>query len=223
MKKIRIVIADGNNLFVEALKAILEKEQEINVLSASDAGVSALRSCIDLAPDVAVIGEVLPDLTMLETAKELKRIVRNIGFLFIVKEGGAGLLDLLNGSDPVGAIKQSSDIPEFLRALRFVADGERYVSPGIIEKLKVPDLTGISAYDPLSDITHREREVLYWAAHGMTNKEISNKIFLSEKTVKNHISSILKKLEITDRTKAAALAWKEGLPLLPEDFFMPGR
>ena len=73
--------------------------------------------------------------------------------------------------------------------------------------------------DPLNDITHREREVLYWVSHGLNNKEISERMYLSEKTIKNHVSNILRKLDLDDRTKAAAFAWEEGLPLLPEDFF----
>ena len=68
-------------------------------------------------------------------------------------------------------------------------------------------------------LTPREREVLYWLALGFTNKEISKKMILSEKTIKNHVSHILKKLELTDRTKAAALAWREGLPQISEDFY----
>ena len=73
--------------------------------------------------------------------------------------------------------------------------------------------------DPLNEITPREREVLYWLSHGLTNKEIAQRMILSEKTVKNHVSHLLKKLDLTDRTKAAALAWKEGLPQIAEEFF----
>ncbi|MBQ9881123.1 MAG: response regulator transcription factor, partial [Synergistes sp.] len=73
--------------------------------------------------------------------------------------------------------------------------------------------------DLLADITPREREVLYWMAKGLKNREISQKLILSEKTVKNHVSHILKKLETEDRTKAAAIAWEEGLPLVEEEFF----
>ena len=96
--------------------------------------------------------------------------------------------------------------------------GERYISRSVLnapqhqeEREKRRDL--------LADITQREREVLYWIAKGLKNREISKKMILSEKTVKNHVSHILKKLETEDRTKAAAIAWEEGLPLVEEEFF----
>ncbi len=223
MKKIKIVLADGSNLFVDALKLILEKEPEIALLSGASSGVDALRNCMDLQPDVAVIGEILPDLTIVETAKEIRRNVRGIRFLFMIRDGSAEMLSLLSSMDFVGAVRQSCDIIEFLRALHSVIRGERYISADVIEYLKNPFSDELISEDPLDYITQREREVLYWVSHGLTNKEISERIFLSEKTVKNHVSHILKKLDLSDRTKAAAFAWHEGLPLIPEDFFTPSK
>lgn len=223
MKKSRIVFADANNLFVDALKSIVEREPDVSVISGANSGVEALRNCIEFQPDVAVIGEVLSDLTIVEAAKEIRRSVRNIRFLFMIRDGSADMLSLLGGMEVVGAVKQSCDIPEFLTALRLVMRGERYISPEVIEFLKNRTVEDLIAEDPLNDITYREREVLYWVAHGLTNREISEKIFLSEKTIKNHVSHILKKLDLADRTKAAAFAWNEGLPLLPEDFFGSAR
>lgn len=223
MKKIKIVLADGSNLFIDALKLVLEKEPEIALLSGANSGVDALRNCIDLQPDLAVIGEVLPDLTIVETAKEIRRSVRGIRFLFMIRDGSADMLSLLSSMDSVGAVRQSCDIPEFLTALHSVIRGERYISAEVIEYLKNPFSDELISEDPLDYITQREREVLYWVSHGLTNKEISTRIFLSEKTVKNHVSHILKKLDLSDRTKAAAFAWHEGLPLIPEDFFTPSK
>ncbi len=223
MKKIKIVLADGSNLFVDALKLILEKEPEIVIMSGASSGVDALRNCIDLQPDIAVIGEILPDLTIVEAAKEIRRSVRGIRFLFLIRDGSADMLSLLSGMDSVGAVRQSCDIAEFLTALRSIIRGERYISSEVIEYLKNPFSDGPLSDDPLEYITQREREVLYWVSHGLTNKEISERIFLSEKTVKNHVSHILKKLDLSDRTKAAAFAWREGLPLIPEDFFTPAK
>lgn len=219
MKKIKVVLADGNNLFVDALKQILEKELEVAVMTGTNSGVDALRSCLELQPDIALIGEVLPDLTMVETAKEIRRSVKNIRFLFMIRDGGSDILSLLSSMDSVGAVRQSCDISELLTALQSVMRGERYISSGVIEYLKTPFPNVVSCDDPLNGVTQREREVLYWVSQGLTNKEISERMFLSEKTIKNHVSSMLKKLDLTDRTKAAAFAWNQGLPLLPEDFF----
>ncbi|MGI6442349.1 MAG: response regulator transcription factor [Synergistaceae bacterium] len=72
----------------------------------------------------------------------------------------------------------------------------------------------------MAGITSREREVLYWLAHGQNNKEIASTMILSEKTIKNHITHLLRKLDVTNRTKAAAIAWSEGLPLIPGGIFL---
>ena len=115
-------------------------------------------------------------------------------------------------------MSSSSDIEELVSALRSLARGERYVSKKVLAA--AGGRSGAERLsDPLGEITPREREVLYWLALGLTNKEISKKMILSEKTIKNHVSHILKKLELTDRTKAAALAWREGLPQISEDFY----
>ena len=219
MKKIKVVLADGNNLFVDALKQVLEKELQVAVMTGTNSGVDALRSCLELQPDIALIGEVLPDLTMVEAAKEIRRSVKNIRFLFMIRDGGSEILSLLSSMDSVGVVRQSCDIPELLTALQSVIRGARYISSGVIEYLKTPFSDVVSCDDPLNGVTQREREVLYWVSQGLTNKEISERMFLSEKTIKNHVSSMLKKLDLTDRTKAAAFAWNQGLPLLPEDFF----
>ncbi len=216
MKKIKIVLADGSNLFVDALKLILEKEPEIALLSGASSGVDALRNCMDLQPDVAVIGEILPDLTIVETAKEIRRSVRGIRFLFMIRDGSAEMLSLLSSMDSVGAVRQSCDIIEFLRALHSVIRGERYISADVIEYLKNPFSDELISEDPLDYITQREREVLYWVSHGLTNKEISERIFLSEKTVKNHVSHILEKLGLEDRVQIVVFAARHGLVSLDD-------
>ena len=105
MKKIRIVLADGNNLFVDSLKIILEKESELDILSGSNSGVEVLRSCIDLQPDLAVIGEVLHDLTMVEAAKE-------------IKEGDVVSVNFDTGvitDETTGKTYQAEPFPEFIQ------------------------------------------------------------------------------------------------------------
>lgn len=219
MKKIKILLAYGNRLFVDALRLIIEKEPDFLVISSVSSGVAAVREAQELHPDVVVIGEVMPDLSMFMIARELKRNTKNMRFLFIIKDENADLLTLLGEMENVGVVQEKSDVTEFMTALRSVAKSERYISPEVITNLRTSVPQEKNTTDPLEDITHREREVLYWIANGLTNKEISKEMFLSEKTVKNHVSHILKKLDLTDRTKAAVLAWKDGLPMIPEEFY----
>ena len=151
---------------------------------------------------------------MVEAAKEIRRSVRNIDLFYIGTE-------VRICSPPAEWIRRCSQ-PE-LRHLRVSTAVKRREGRTIYQRrVRTPRSVSsddCNGDDPLNEITHREREVLYWVSHGLSNKEISERMYLSEKTIKNHVSSILRKLDLDDRTKAAAFAWKEGLPLLPEDFF----
>jgi len=219
MRKNKIILADGNNLFIDALRMILEKESDFAVLASLSSGIDAIREVRELHPDVIVMGEAMYDVSLFAVARELKRDNKNIRFLFIIKDRNPDLLTLLGEIENMGVVQDKSDISEFMTALRAVAKNERYISPEVIANLRTSLQHEQKNYDPLENITQREREILYWVAHGLTNKEISRKVYLSEKTVKNHVSHILKKLGLEDRTKAAALAWQKGLPLVPEEYY----
>lgn len=220
MRKIRVLIVDQNRLFVEALGSVIAAEQDFVVAGTDIDGISAARGIADSRPDIVVAGQALPDMNMAQIIRELRRLARSVGFLFIISESSPELLRLLGETQRIGAVPASAGLDEFVAALRSVARGERYVSQKVIDDYS-PSTEASLAADPLGELTPREREVLYWLARGLANAEISAKMVLSEKTVKNHVSHILKKLELSDRTKAAALAWREGLPLIPEEFFAP--
>ena len=146
MKKIKLVLADGNRL---SWKRQRSSKMDTAVVSGA-AAVSMPAGCIDFQPDIAVVGEVLPDLSMVEAAKEIRRSVRNIRFVFIIRDGSADMLSLLAGMDSVGAVSQNCDISEFLTALRSVARGERYISAGVIEHLRSVSSDDCNGDDPLN-------------------------------------------------------------------------
>ena len=220
MKKIQVLIADGSRLFAEALRSVIEKAPDFAVPFDAGTGVDAIRAVQTLNPDIVAAGQILPDMSMAQVIRETRRLSKSTAFLFTINESSPELMRLLGETERIGAVPQSAGIDEFMTALRSVARGERYVSQSIIDQYNAAEESA-PPRDMLDGITPREREVLYWMAHGLTNSEISAKMILSEKTVKNHVSHILKKLEVADRTKAAAIAWRDGLPLIPEDFFQP--
>ena len=220
MRKNSIMLADGNRLFLDALKIIIEKETGCNVVSCSKSGIETVRSAVLECPDILIIGQILADIAMLSVVNELKRHKKNIKYLFIVNDSSQELLKALGDLNSAAVIEYNSDIKELLAALTSLSKGERYISEHVLENLRTVKKV-IEEEDILSTLTHREREILFWLSLGNTNKEISSMMILSEKTVKNHVSHILKKLGVTDRTKAAACAWKSGLSLIPEEFFMP--
>lgn len=217
MKKIEIILADADSLFTDALRAALSSVEDFSV-SAAGAGAAGLREAFRRAHGVAVIHRQTPDAETLHMLRDGKRDRKDLRALLIVKEPTADLLSLAGENAGIGVMSSSSTLEELVSALRSLARGERYVSKKVLAAAGGrSDAERLS--DPLGEVTPREREVLYWLALGLTNKEISKKMILSEKTIKNHVSHILKKLELTDRTKAAALAWREGLPQISEDYY----
>ena len=217
MKKIEIILADADSLFTDALRAALRGVEDFEV-SAADGGAAGLREVFVRGQGIVVIHRQIPDAETIHMLREGNRDRKELRALLIVKEPTGDLLSLAGENAGIGVMSSSSDIEELVSALRSLARGERYVSKKVLAA--AGGRSGAERLsDPLGEITPREREVLYWLALGLTNKEISKKMILSEKTIKNHVSHILKKLELTDRTKAAALAWREGLPQISEDFY----
>lgn len=219
MKKCNIVIADANMLFGQLLKMIITENSIYDVLSVEGSGIDAIKKSLSLQPDLLIMGNILPDITMYQVVKEVLRRNRDTSFMFILSKTEPDLLRFLRKMTSVGAVKDSCSTDEFLTALNSISSGDRYISRGILEDLKNIEPEE-QKRDMLSLITPREREILFWISKGYSNKEIAERIILSEKTVKNHVSHILKKLNINDRTKAAAIAWEEGLGFIPEDFFL---
>ncbi|MCE5201930.1 MAG: response regulator transcription factor [Synergistaceae bacterium] len=219
MKRNRIILAEANHLFADFLKMTIERETDSEVIFSAGNGIDAVKNAYKLRPNVLIAGQILPDMNMMQVIREVRREMKYLCFLFIIKETSAELLSLLGEMDRIGVVSESSDAAEFLAALYSVSRGERYISQNVLDDLSKGSPQTEVHSDPLKDITPREREVLYWLSHGLTNQEIASVMILSDKTVKNHVSHILKKLDLADRTKAAALAWKEGLPYIPEEFF----
>lgn len=218
MKKNQIILAGTNLLFSDALRLVLENDGNYTVTVECASETEAVKNLSAAKPDVMVLYHPQPALGLIEALREAGRRAKDIHVLFIVKEATGDLLAFAGESSSVGIMDESSCMKDFMQAVRAIARGERYISravlasAGICSERKRED-------DPLTEVTPREREVLYWLSHGLSNKEISERMILSEKTIKNHVSHILKKLELADRTKAAALAWREGLPQISEEFF----
>ena len=218
MRKNKLIFAGNNTLFTEAIRYVLERETDFYIETKSNTDAATIRAAISEKPELIVINQQQPDAMMVQMLREIRRRWRSIHILFIVQEATGELFSLAGETAGIGVMVETASLAEFKEAVHAVSCGERYIGKGVISNSGLPS-ESVSAEDPLQEITPREREVLYWLAHGLTNMEISKRMILSEKTVKNHVSHMLKKLGVTDRTKAAALAWREGLPLISEEFF----
>jgi DNA-binding NarL/FixJ family response regulator len=211
MRKIRVVLADDYRLFRDSLRRLLELESDITVLGEAGDGLETLRIVREKTPDVLLIDVDIPRLDGIQVVKELACTARALEYVAIASADEEERLKALFSVGVRGYVLRSSGAPELMAALRTVARGEPYVDPRVTGSLLAGLRCSREERDLLEDLTPKEKEVLYWISQGMNNADIAGRMVLSEKTVKNHVSHILRKLELKDRTQAAVLAWKTGL------------
>ena len=211
MKKIRVVLADGGRLFRDGLRRLLEMETDMVVLGEAGDGLEALRVVREKAPDVLLFDVDIPKLGSVQVVRELAYSARSLEYVALAASDGDERLAALSSAGVRGYVLRSSGMAELFAALRSVARGEPYVDPQVENKFLVGLNCSREERDLLEELTPKEKEVLYWISQGMSNGEIAGRMVLSEKTVKNHVSHILRKLELKDRTQIAVLAWRTGM------------
>jgi NarL family two-component system response regulator LiaR len=207
---IRVLIADDHAVVRQGLRTFLELQDGIEVVAEAADGEEALAAADETAPDVALVDLVMPRLDGVETIRRLHdrspatRVIVLTSFLdddkiFPAVRAGA-----------VGYLLKDVQPQELVTAIRTVHDGQALLHPAVAARL-LDELAGDGRDRPPGLLTAREREVLALIAHGLANKAIARDLGVSEKTVKTHVTSILRKLGLADRTQAALYAVREGL------------
>ncbi|MDR1651800.1 MAG: response regulator transcription factor [Synergistaceae bacterium] len=211
MKKIRIVVADDHRLFREGLRRLLELESDLEIVGEAKDGAEAVDIILATDPDIVLLDINMPRMDGGQVIRRLKGASIHTKFMAITAYDDEEHLANLSALGINGYILKSSSMPDLLAALRAVHGGESYVDPKVAGKLLSSFQKHKEENDVMQLLTQREKEVLFWLSQGFNNMEISAKMVLSEKTVKNHVSHLLKKLNLNDRTQAAVLAWRMGL------------
>jgi RNA polymerase sigma factor (sigma-70 family) len=214
LDKLHVVLVDDHVLFREGLATILNTQEDIEVVGEGGTAQDAIRLARDLLPEI-----ILLDIDMPGGGLEAARVISNdqpvckIVILTASEEDDHLIAALKAGARAF--ILKGVAARELLRILRSVAAGESYVPPALAASLLL-ELHEPQAQvrknlqDPINELTEREREILESLAGGLSNKEIGEKLFLSEKTVKHYMTNILQKLQVRNRVEAALLAQKHG-------------
>jgi DNA-binding NarL/FixJ family response regulator len=210
--KIHVVIADDHTLFREGLAGIIDGAEDFEVVGQAGTMQEAVQLAHDLLPDI-----ILLDIDMPGSGLEAARIVaEDCPVTRIVILTSSEEDDHLISALKIGArayVLKGVAARELLRILRAVSAGESYVPPmlaaSLLLEMREAGLQQKQAVSPLDELTPREREILEGLAAGLSNKEIGDKLFLSEKTVKHYMTNILQKLQVRNRVEAALLAQKE--------------
>ncbi|PTL81587.1 response regulator transcription factor [Vitiosangium sp. GDMCC 1.1324] len=211
---ITVLIIDDHTVVRQGVRALLGAQEDIEVVGEASSGEQALELAREHAPDVALMDLLMPGIGGIEATRRLKEVSPRTQILMLTSyHEDEHILPALRAGALSYLLKDAS-ADELVQAVRKAASGEATLSPQVasqvVRSLRQP--TREREILPLhSELSEREREVLLLVADGLTNTDIARRLGISEKTVKSHVSNILGKLQVEDRTQAAAFAWREGL------------
>jgi DNA-binding NarL/FixJ family response regulator len=214
LDEIRVLLVDDHDLFRTGLRTLLE-EQRVQIVGVAAAGAEAVRLVRELAPDVVVMDLNMPGITGVEATRQITAIAPLTRVLVLtISDQDADVMDaILAGA--CGYLLKDASIQELMRGIEAAGSGESIVSPTIAAK--VLQRVRASSSQPeiektiRAELSEREIEVLKLIANGKDNAMIAAELHISPKTVKNHISNILMKLQIDNRIQAAVYAVRSGI------------
>lgn len=208
---INIVIADDHKRVRERVKKLFEDNDRYTIVGEASDGFECMSVVNKLNPDIVLMDINMPGLNGIQTVK----IMREYGLNHRV-------IMLATGSDDKGIAKalkcncnglviKNSDVEAYATAFDTVMSGKKYIQPDVSDIVGLQYDMSKNVCSKLNELTHREYEVLKMITNGLLNKEIACKLSISERTVKNHISNIFKKINVSDRTQAAIYAIKNNI------------
>ncbi len=211
MASIKVMIADDHVLVREGIRRLLEFDGDIEIIAEADNGVKCLDILNSVLPEVLLLDINMPQMDGIETLREIRsrKIPVKVLILTVHNESNYLVKAVDIGID--GYLLKNSSSEELKKAIRSVLNGESYIQPELIPELNSQLIRKNDHKEKIDSLTKRELEVLILLAHGFFNKEIAEKMGISERTVKNHISSIFRKIDVSDRTQAAVFAIKNDL------------
>lgn len=202
----RIVVVDDHEIVRQGLRALLEAEDDFSVVGEAGSVAEAVRRVGYESPDVVVMDVRLPDGSGVEACREIRSRWPSVKVLMLTSYADEDALMSAIVAGASGYVLKRIDSHDLVNNLRKVAAGESLLDGEMTDRL-FRKLRGDEPDDPLlARLTPQERKILDHIAEGLTNREISEQMFLAEKTVKNYVSNLLAKLEMSRRSEAAAYA-----------------
>ena len=215
-ERIRVLIADDHHVVRGGIRALLETEEDIDVIDEAADGVETVLKTRSLNPDVILMDLMMPRKTGIEAIEEIKQEDPDARILVLTSYSDDEKVFAAIKAGALGYLLKETSTKELLQAIHDVYRGESSLHPAIARKL-IRELNRPSNLPPADEpLTEREIEVLIFVARGYSNQDIANALFISERTVRTHVSNILSKVHLANRTQAALYALKEGLTNLEE-------
>jgi two-component system, NarL family, response regulator DegU len=213
-KKIEVLIVDDHSLMREGLKKLIELEDDIVVVDQAADGKEALEKLSMKEPDIILMDINMPNMNGIETLRALrdKGIKSKVMMLTIHDDREYVYETVKIGAN--GYLLKDSDSDTLVDGIRRVYAGEKFIQPSLLKSIECRTESNDKSEDMITSLTKREYEVLILIAEGLNNRAIAERLFISEKTVKNHISNIFKKIEVNDRVQATIFAFRNNLKKL---------
>ena len=207
---IRVVVVDDHPVVRQGLRSFLDSRDGIEVVGEAGDGESAVTEVLRLRPDVVLLDLVMPGAGGVAAIRALKEAGAEAAVLVLTSFASDDQVVPAVQAGAAGYLLKDVDPSEVESAVRAVHRGEGLLHPRVVARV-MAEVRSAGARSPADDLTPREREVLALLGAGHSNARLAAELFISEKTVKTHVSSILTKLRLPDRTAAALFAVREGI------------
>ena len=220
MEKIGVFVIDNNTIFREGLRQSLSRTEDIEVLGDTDVGDEALELVMSFSPEIALVDIGVPLLNGLNLARQITQRSPGISIVVLTPYDDDEHLFQAVKSGAASYLSKDTSADELASVVRRIHRGEHIINETVLARPKVAErvlkqfqdlsLMGTAIETLSAPLTSRELEILSYVAHGYINKQVAHKLGISEQTIKNHVSSILRKLDANDRTQAVVLALRYG-------------
>jgi two-component system, NarL family, response regulator LiaR len=209
---IRILLVDDHHMVRMGLKAYFSTLPDIQVVAEAATGEEAVRLAAELTPDVVLMDLIMPGMDGVEATRQVRKSSPHSQVIVVTSYHEDEHIFPAIRAGALSYVLKDIDPDDLAEAIRRANAGEAVLNPRVAARM-VKELNGErrETVNPFSELTNREMDVLRQIASGKSNQEIAEALVISEKTVKSHITNLLNKLHLTDRTQAAVYAWQEGI------------
>lgn len=205
------MLTDDHVLMREGIKHLLEFDGSVEVIEEASDGVECLEKLEKVTPDILLLDINMPDMNGIEVLEELKKRNSNIKVLILTVHSEVEYLIRAIDIGANGYILKDSGSAELKQAINTIMNNDSYIQPSLLPALNSRLINRDIDKEKLESLTKRELEILKQVVGGMFNKEIAASLHISERTVKNHLSNIFKKIDVSDRTQAAVFAIRNNI------------